>query len=665
MRITRTLLLALLFFTDYAASEDFIKCYVSIDSSTCVEKPDVHPREIRDPFSEGFWENLFSYTGSQIWDGALSSGKDAGKELGKQALASVAASFGVPSPVLNLIGFGPGGKPDISNSEVVARIESIINQQTTTLLAAIRNGDETLYNRLEQLIADSCVNEFEAIYETSLQNIEGWKNYSLSRKNTETYLVSNALVDLQYLRNLYASGRHTDSNQNCFTKRHVELFSLMMNLASIEINSRLSLTSIVSTSNDERLSDSLVDYNIFLQGMENLLEYISYSKLSDSELKYDVKPIGNKANVWWDAVAYTSQDPHVVIENIDYKYILNNCPKIEIKQGSYADKLLASNIPKETAGGTFYRCEGYIKYKVRDVEYSISLVFAFTPSDYMPNPNDYKSILVHDNFFGDVFVSSKVPSPGKIAGLYCGLAGNTFVFSCDESEKNKLLLGAVSMFRYHMDLEYANLLQQAYMPYQELLDSFWANIGVTRNKNRLDFEVERVASVFDLDIDGVSLYDELIEGTNPYNPDSDNDGMPDGWEVRFGMNPLDRNDATLNPDGDSYSNVEEYLKGLNPLIFDEVQPNEISDFRWWALSEPRGVDPEVSVTYSSNADHCSFELEGVTLDNLPASGSPIRLLEFPGIERTLDLTATLTCFSKDGLNSNSVTKTYEDWHYDT
>lgn len=46
--------------------------------------------------------------------------------------------------------------------------------------------------------------------------------------------------------------------------------------------------------------------------------------------------------------------------------------------------------------------------------------------------------------------------------------------------------------------------------------------------------------------------------------DSDGDGMPDAWELRFRLNPLDPSDASLDPDGDGMSNVDEFLRGRDP-----------------------------------------------------------------------------------------------------
>lgn len=46
--------------------------------------------------------------------------------------------------------------------------------------------------------------------------------------------------------------------------------------------------------------------------------------------------------------------------------------------------------------------------------------------------------------------------------------------------------------------------------------------------------------------------------------DSDNDGLTDDWEVRYGLNPKDPNDAHLDLDGDGFTNFEEYEAKTDP-----------------------------------------------------------------------------------------------------
>jgi hypothetical protein len=46
--------------------------------------------------------------------------------------------------------------------------------------------------------------------------------------------------------------------------------------------------------------------------------------------------------------------------------------------------------------------------------------------------------------------------------------------------------------------------------------------------------------------------------------DSDGDGMPDDWEQAHGLNPSDPSDATLDLNGDGYTNIEDFINGFDP-----------------------------------------------------------------------------------------------------
>ena len=48
----------------------------------------------------------------------------------------------------------------------------------------------------------------------------------------------------------------------------------------------------------------------------------------------------------------------------------------------------------------------------------------------------------------------------------------------------------------------------------------------------------------------------------PYT-DTDNDGMPDAWEVENGLNPNDPSDANGDINGDGYTNIEKYINGIS------------------------------------------------------------------------------------------------------
>lgn len=49
----------------------------------------------------------------------------------------------------------------------------------------------------------------------------------------------------------------------------------------------------------------------------------------------------------------------------------------------------------------------------------------------------------------------------------------------------------------------------------------------------------------------------------PYK-DSDSDGIPDKWEIKYGLNPNNASDANSDINGDGYTNIEKYFNGIDP-----------------------------------------------------------------------------------------------------
>jgi len=76
----------------------------------------------------------------------------------------------------------------------------------------------------------------------------------------------------------------------------------------------------------------------------------------------------------------------------------------------------------------------------------------------------------------------------------------------------------------------------------------------------------------DPDLDGLANAQEAALGTDPFQPDTDGDGMDDGWEARHGFDPCTHNgqteraddDASEDYDGDGLTNAEECAWGTNP-----------------------------------------------------------------------------------------------------
>lgn len=63
------------------------------------------------------------------------------------------------------------------------------------------------------------------------------------------------------------------------------------------------------------------------------------------------------------------------------------------------------------------------------------------------------------------------------------------------------------------------------------------------------------------DVGGFSEYESYK--AEPY-IDSDRDGMPDTWEIRYGLNPHDPSDATGDLNSDGYTNIEKFIHNIDP-----------------------------------------------------------------------------------------------------
>lgn len=72
----------------------------------------------------------------------------------------------------------------------------------------------------------------------------------------------------------------------------------------------------------------------------------------------------------------------------------------------------------------------------------------------------------------------------------------------------------------------------------------------------------------DSDEDGIDDRDEFVLITSPVDADTDGDQMPDGWEIDFMLDPTDSSDADTDLDEDGYGAASEYAAGTNPLDSD-------------------------------------------------------------------------------------------------
>ncbi|NEP77055.1 MAG: hypothetical protein F6K39_02065 [Okeania sp. SIO3B3] len=98
-----------------------------------------------------------------------------------------------------------------------------------------------------------------------------------------------------------------------------------------------------------------------------------------------------------------------------------------------------------------------------------------------------------------------------------------------------------------------NVLAVADADGDSMLDSWEQNHFDTLSRNGLG----------DFDNDGASDVTEHDLGTNPAKPDTDDDMMPDGWEIQYDLDPL-VDDSMLDADQDGGLNIDEFLNGTDP-----------------------------------------------------------------------------------------------------
>ena len=87
------------------------------------------------------------------------------------------------------------------------------------------------------------------------------------------------------------------------------------------------------------------------------------------------------------------------------------------------------------------------------------------------------------------------------------------------------------------------------------------NCPTLGNTGQQNLDMDAFGDVCDADVDG----DSILNGADP---DDDNDGMHDSFEISFGLNPYSPTDAGLDPDNDGLTSLEEFE--LNP----NLNPND-------------------------------------------------------------------------------------------
>jgi hypothetical protein len=106
----------------------------------------------------------------------------------------------------------------------------------------------------------------------------------------------------------------------------------------------------------------------------------------------------------------------------------------------------------------------------------------------------------------------------------------------------------------------------------EAYDAVLEHCGATRPRrdavDRRVIDQVRQGTVSDAARQGIITDVKQVGGYPAYQggpvKDTDGDGIPDEWELKYGLNPNDPSDAGKDSSGDGYTNIEKYLNGLDP-----------------------------------------------------------------------------------------------------
>ena len=96
----------------------------------------------------------------------------------------------------------------------------------------------------------------------------------------------------------------------------------------------------------------------------------------------------------------------------------------------------------------------------------------------------------------------------------------------------------------------------------EAFGSFGSTVTLSSDKSGQNFTLHDPTIDSDND-DSTDYYEHYVSLTDPYDSDTDDDEMPDGWEINNNLNPLLAN-AIADPDFDFLSNLGEYQHGSDP-----------------------------------------------------------------------------------------------------
>ena len=232
---------------------------------------------------------------------------------------------------------------------------------------------------------------------------------------------------------------------------------------------------------------------------------------------------------------------------------------------------------------------------------------------YSPDAkNFYGDAVAHTTISGKSCVKIKMDAPAPI--------GEVTTHSAAEAFSKVLAYSGASLYRDEMDARY---MEEAKTGTAKYMGSITKSPGI----------IDKVS-----DVNGYTEAN-FGKGSRPADFDTDNDGIPDTWEVANGLDPNDASDAlTYSLDSKGYyTNLEVYANSLVEDIMKQGNADAESkvDEYYPACKNPTGISQLITSNPGELAEVKYYSLNG-TLLSAPQKGINIRKMLFKNGKTVID-----------------------------
>lgn len=230
-------------------------------------------------------------------------------------------------------------------------------------------------------------------------------------------------------------------------------------------------------------------------------------------------------------------------------------------------------------------------------------VFNINGEKYSKDVNNFYGDAVQHaaNSNGDMCVRIKMDEPAPTGDITTHAADNTY---------NKVLeyCGA-SLYRDNVDARYVEEVKTGTATYKGSVTKKWGLIDLVSDVNGYTEE-------------------NFGTGKHPENFDTDNDGIPDEWEIANGLNPNDASDATKTTIDTKgwYTNIEVYANSLVEHIMKGGNADaESAVDEYYPALKTTGISNSTMTSEVSKIEY--FSLDGRKIEQ-PAQGISIRKITY-------------------------------------